>query len=138
MSGDPDTDANIQKMEQELTQAVKNHDTVPFTKYIDDNIVVFGAAGWKAVSKAEVLQGVKSNPCTVNSTAMSDFAYNWISRDAVLVTYTLTEDRTCQGKTATTKEYTSSLWHKTGGTWTTTFHQETTVKPMTAAGPPQS
>ena len=74
MSGDPATETNIQKMEQELRQAVKTHDTVPFTKYIDDNIVVFGAAGWKAVGKAEVLQGVKSNPCTLNSTAMSDFA----------------------------------------------------------------
>jgi hypothetical protein len=138
MSGDPATEANIQKMEQDLTQAVKAHDTVPFTKYIDDNIIVFDAAGWKAVGKAEVLQGVKSNPCTINSTAMSDFAYKWISTDAVLVTYTLIEDRTCQGKTTATKEYTSSLWRKTGGTWTTIFHQETTVGPMTAAGPPQS
>jgi hypothetical protein len=127
MSGDPATEANIQKMEQELTQAVKNHDTVPFTRYIDDNIVVFGAAGWKAVGKAAVLQGVESNPCTVNSTALSDFAYKWISTDAVLLTYTLTEDRTCQGKTAAAKEFTSSLWHKTGGTWTTIFHQETTA-----------
>jgi hypothetical protein len=138
MSGDPATETNIQKMEQELRQAVKTHDTVPFTKYIDDNIIVFGAAGWKALGKAEVLQGVKSNPCTLDNTAMSDFAYKWISRDAVLVTYTLTEDRICQGKTAATKEYFSSLWHKTGGTWTTNFHQETTVKTMTAAGPPQS
>jgi hypothetical protein len=138
MSGDPATEANIQKMEQELAQAAYANDTVPFTKYIDDNIVVFGAAGWKAVSKAEVLQGVKSNPCTVNSTAMSDFAYKWISADAVLVTYTITEDRTCQGKTAAAKEFTSSLWHQTGGTWTTIFHQATTVEPMTAAGPPQS
>jgi hypothetical protein len=51
MSGDPATETNIQKMEQELRQAVKTHDTVPFTKYIDDNIVVCGAAGWKAVAR---------------------------------------------------------------------------------------
>jgi hypothetical protein len=127
MSGDPATEANIQKMEQELAQAAYANDTVPFTKYIDDNIVVFGAPGWKAVGKAQVLQGVKSNQCTANNTAMSDLAYKWISTDAVLLTYPLTEDRTCQGKTAAAKEFTSSLWHKTGGTWTTIFHQETTA-----------
>lgn len=135
-TGDPDTEANIQKMERELMQADKIHDTIPFTKYLDENIIAFGP-GWKAVGKAEVLQGIKY-PCTVNSVAMSDFASKWVTPESVLVTYTGTEDRTCEGKTSATKEFTSSLWHKTAGTWTTIFHQATTVEPMNAAAPPQA
>ncbi len=128
MSGDPAAESALQKMENELAQAMKARDTAPFTKYLDDNVVAWGP-GWKASSKADVLQSIKSDTCTVNSVANSDFAYKWISPDAVLVTYTSKVDQTCQGKAAIGLEYDSSLWQKKGGIWLSTFHQGTAAQP---------
>jgi hypothetical protein len=133
--GDPATEATIQKMEEELTQADKAHDTAPFAKYIDDNFVGYGP-GWKATGKADVLQGIKSDACTVTSAAMSDFAYKWISPDAVLVTYVMKMNGTCQGKPMPAMEYTTSLWQRKGGSWTSVFHQGTAAsEPAGPASP---
>ncbi len=131
MSGDPAAEASLQKMEQELAQGIKAKDTAPFVKYIDDNIVAFGP-GWRATGKAEVLKSITTSPCTVNSTALSDFTYKWISADAVLMTYTANDSQTCQGKNSSTVAYESSLWQKKDGKWLAIYHQETTREPMPA------
>jgi hypothetical protein len=132
MSGDPATEASIQKMEDELAQADKAHDTTPFAKYIDDNIIAFGP-GWRAMGKAEVMQSVKTNPCTMSSVALSDFTYKWISPDTVLITYVSKQNGTCQGKPMPATEYDSSLWQRKGGVWLAVFHQGTAVEPAAAS-----
>jgi hypothetical protein len=133
MNGDPATEANIQKMETELSQANAAHDAAPFTQYIDENIVALGP-GWKASGKAEVLEGIKSNACTVTNPTVSGFSYKWISPDVVLVSYTSSETETCKGKTTPTAEHDNSLWQRKNGKWVAVFHQETADVPSTMAG----
>jgi hypothetical protein len=133
MNGDPTTEASIQKMETELSQANAAHDTAPFTQYIDENIVALGP-GWKASGKAEVLEGVKSNACTVANPTVSGFSYKWISPDVVLVSYMSNQTETCKGKTTPTAEHSNSLWQKKNGKWVAVFHQETEDVPTTPTG----
>jgi hypothetical protein len=132
MNGDPATEANLQKMETELSQANAAHDTAPFTKYLDDNIVALGP-GWKDTGKAEVLEGVKSNPCTVANSVLSGFSYKWISPDVVLVSYMEKYTSTCNGKTTSTAEHDNSLWQRKDGMWVAVFHQATADVPTAMA-----
>ncbi len=132
MNGDPATEASFQKMETELSQANAAHDTAPFTKYLDDNIVALGP-GWKDTGKAEVLKDIQSNPCTIANPVLSGFSYKWISPDVVLVSYMSSQTATCKGKTMPTADHCNSLWQKKDGTWMAVFHQETADIP-TAGG----
>jgi hypothetical protein len=133
MNADPTTESNLQKMETELSQANAAHDTAPFTKYLDDNIVAVGP-GWKASGKADVLEGVKSGACTVTNPTLSGFSYKWISPDVVLVSYMENYTSTCKGKTTPAAEHDNSLWQRKNGTWVAVFHQATADVPTTMAG----
>ncbi len=124
MSGDSAAEANIQKMEEELGQAYRAHDGAPFSKYLDDNIVVI-FPGHREDGKAAVIQGITSNTCTETSSSDSDFAYKWISPDVVMVTYKSKSDETCKGKKSPAEEYNTSVWHRKGGNWMNMFHQST-------------
>lgn len=132
-NGDPTTEANLQKMETELSQANTAHDTAPFTKYIDDNIVALGP-GWKASSKADVLEGIKSTECTVANPTVSGFSYKWITPDVVLVSYMENYTSTCKGKTTPTAEHDTSLWQRKNGQWVVVFHQATADLPSAMTG----
>jgi hypothetical protein len=132
MNADPTTEANLQKMETELSQANAAHDTAPFTKYLDDDIVAVGP-GWKASGKAAVLEGVKSGACTVTNPTLSGFSYKWISPDVVLVSYMENYTSTCKGKTAPAAEHDNSLWQRKNGTWVAVFHQATADVPTAMA-----
>jgi hypothetical protein len=133
MNGDPATEASLQKMETELSQAAAAHDTAPFTKYLDDNIVALGP-GWKASSKAEVLTGLNSDPCAVSNPAVSGFSYKWLSPDLVLVSYMENYTSTCKGKTTPAAEHDNSLWQRKNGQWVSVFHQATADVPSTTDG----
>lgn len=133
-AGDSATEASLQKMETELTQAEAARDTAPFTKYLDDNIVALGP-GWHYTGKASVLEGIKSgNPCTTTNPSVSGFSYKWLTADIVLVSYMESYTSTCQGKSTSATERDSSLWQKKNGSWTAVFHQATAEMPSGAAG----
>jgi hypothetical protein len=133
MSGDPTTEATLQKAETELSQGAVVHDTAPFTKYIDENIVALGP-GWKATGKAQVMEAIKDTTCSTTNPTLSGFSYKWLSPDIVLVSYMENATTTCKGKTTQTSEHDSSLWQKKNGQWMAVFHQATADMPSTMTG----
>jgi hypothetical protein len=128
LHGDTATEAALQKMETELAQAGAAHDPAPFTKYIDADIVALGP-GWKAMGKAQVMEGIKDTTCTTTNPTLSGFSYKWLSPDIVLVSYMENDTTTCKGKTTQVNEHDSSLWQKKNGQWMAVFHQATADMP---------
>jgi len=61
----------------------------------------------------------------VNSFSLSDFSYMWLDKDTVVMTYTGTQDATCDGKKQGGKVFATSIWQRKGGKWLSPFHQET-------------
>ena len=61
MSGDSTTEANLQKMEIELAQADVARDPVPFTKYLDDDIIALGP-GWSDQREGRSGEGYPVQP----------------------------------------------------------------------------
>jgi hypothetical protein len=133
MSGDSTTEAGLQKMETELAQADAVHDTAPFEKYIDDNIVALGP-GWKAMGKAQVMEAIKDTTCSTTNPTLSGFSYKWLSPDIVLVSYLENATNTCKGKATQLSDHDSSLWQKKNGQWMAVFHQATADMPSTMTG----
>jgi hypothetical protein len=129
MSGDPTTEASLQKMETELAQADVARDPAPFTKYLDDNIIALGP-GWNDRSKAEVLKDIQSSPCAITNPTLTGFTYKWLTPDVVLVSYMLNQTETCNGKTMPGgDQHANSLWQKKNASWLAVFHQTTADVP---------
>jgi hypothetical protein len=129
MSGDPTTEASLQKMEMELAQGDVSRDPAPFTKYLDDGIIALGP-GWSDHSKAEVLKDIQSGPCKITNPTLSGFTYKWLTPDVVLVSYMLNQTATCNGKTMPGgHQQANSLWQKKSGKWLVVFHQATADVP---------
>jgi hypothetical protein len=68
--------------------------------------------------------------CAVASFSLSDFAYMWLDKDTVLMTYKANQDGTCGGKKIAPKVIASSIWQRQGGKWVSPFHQETIASAM--------
>lgn len=112
----------IQKLETSLWQAWKDHDNGPFEEHLTNNSI--DIAGSSLHGKANILKEISSHSCQVSSFSLSGFAYSWLSKNSVIVTYEGTQDGTCGGNKIPAKVNASSVWVKHGGKWMTAFHQE--------------
>ncbi len=120
---------SLKTKEQAGWQAWKDQDPKAFQDMIPDDAVNI-AAGMMEHGKQAILKDLSSGTCSVNSFSLSDFSFQWIDKDAVMLTYTATQDATCNGKKQPGKVIASSLWVKKGGKWMSPFHQETTAEGM--------
>lgn len=120
---------SLKAKEQAGWQAFKDKDPKAFQDMIPDDVVNI-ADGTMDRGKPAILKEISSGTCTVNSFSLSDFAFQWIDKDAVMMTYTATQDVSCSGKKQPGKVIASSLWVKKGGKWISPFHQETAAEGM--------
>jgi hypothetical protein len=119
----------LQSKEQLGWQAWKDKNVKPLEGIIPENSIDI-ADGTVTKGTKQILDGVASQDCQVNSYSLSDFSYIWLDKDTVMMTYTANQDATCSGKKQAPKVLASSLWQKKGGKWISPFHQETPVGAM--------
>ena len=120
---------SLKTKEQAGWQAWKDKDPKAFQEMIPDDVVNI-ADGMIEHGKQAILKDLSSGVCSVNSFALSDFSFQWLDKDAVMLTYTAVQDATCAGKKQPGKVIASSLWMKKNGKWVSPFHQETAVEGM--------
>jgi len=105
-------------------QGWKDHDAQKAAGYFTDDTISI-ADGGVFKGKEQVVKSVTEARCTVNSFSLSDFSYMWLDKNTVIMTYTGTQDATCDGKKQGGKVFATSIWQKKGGKWLSPFHQET-------------
>jgi len=120
------TEKSLEAKEQAGWQAWKEHNAEPIKDTVPENSIDI-ADGTVTKGTQQILHGIASHDCTVNSFSLSSFSYMWLDKDTVLMTYTATQDATCSGKKQAGKVIASSLWQKKAGKWVSPFHQETEV-----------
>ncbi len=119
----------LQTKEQAGWQAWKDKDSKSFGEILPDNSVNI-AGGMMDSGKSNIIKGMASANCAVASFSLSDFAYMWLDKDTVLMTYKANQDGTCGGTKIPGKVIASSIWQKQGGKWVSPFHQETVPSGM--------
>lgn len=120
---------SLKAKEQAGWQAWKDKDPNSFEDMIPDDVVNV-ADGMVEHGKQAILKDLSSGVCSVKSFSLSDFSFQWVDKDAVMLTYAATQDATCAGKKQPGKVIASSLWVKKNGKWVSPFHQETAVEGM--------
>jgi uncharacterized protein (TIGR02246 family) len=66
--------------------------------------------------------------CVLNSFDFQDGKVRHLSADVVLLTYTATQDASCDGTALPPKVVSSSVYVQRGGEWLNAFYQETPVE----------
>jgi len=110
-------------------QAWKDHDAKQAVAWLTNDPISI-ADGGVFKGKEQVVKSVTDARCVVNSFSLSDFSYMWLDKDTVIMTYTGTQDATCDGKKQAGKVFATSIWQKKDGKWLSPFHQETEAGSM--------
>jgi len=127
------TNATIEKTlesnEKAGWQAWKDHDAKQAVAWFTNDSTSI-ADGGVFKGKEQLEKSITDARCVVNSFSLSDFSYMWLDKDTVVMTYTGTQDATCDGKKQGGKVFATSIWQKKGGKWLSPFHQETEAGSM--------
>jgi hypothetical protein len=119
----------LQSKEQAGWQAWKDKDPKFFDGVLPDSAINI-AGGTMDNGKSNIIKGMAAANCDVASFSLSDFAYMWLDKDTVLMTYKASQDGTCGGTKIAPKVIASSIWQKQAGKWVSPFHQETATSGM--------
>jgi hypothetical protein len=120
---------SLESKEKVGWQAWKDHDAKQAVAWLTNDPISI-ADGGVFKGKEQVVKSVTDARCVVNSFSLSDFSYMWLDKDTVVMTYTGTQDATCDGKKQGGKVFATSIWQKKGGKWLSPFHQETEAGSM--------
>jgi len=131
----PTKDALI-ALERQAYDAWKNKNAAFWDPFLSANFVGYGSAG--KLDKAAAIKEFGNSNCDVKSATLSDEQSTQLGPDAVLVTYKLVEDATCDGHKLPANNWAASVYVREGDKWKGAFHAESPMpdpgaKPMAAA-----
>ena len=121
-------EAQIVALEKRAFEAWKNKDKRFFQEHMAEDgqyLDLNGAGG-----KAQYVQAIIDNNCTVNGYALDKTKVTMLSKDVALLTYRYTYDIVCGGKPEAGPLWASTLYVKRGGQWLIAFHQEIPAAPL--------
>jgi len=120
-------EAEIVALETRAFEAWKNKDKRFFQEHMAEDgqyLDLHGAGG-----KAQYVQAIIDNNCTVNGYALDKTKVTMLSKDAALLTYRYTYDIVCGGKPEAGPLWASTVYVNRGGQWLIAFHQEIPAAP---------
>ncbi len=119
----------LESNEKTAWRAWKDHNAKPVEAWTPADAIGV-ADGGVFKGKEQVLRSITDARCVVNNFSLSDFSYRWLDKGTVVMTYTATQDATCEGKKQAGKVFATSIWQKKGSKWLSPFHQETEAGSM--------
>lgn len=129
------TQADIEARERQVLDAIKAKNWDAFGRLLAEDFVYVSGEG--VANKARTLEVVKKYDLTEYT--LSDFRLVKVNADLAVITYSITEKSSYDGKPTGDKPHrSSSAWANRGGTWLNVYHQETEVAETAAAQPTPS
>ena len=110
-------------LEKQSWVAWKGRDAAFFSKFLSDDHVEVGPRG--VLGKAEIVAGVASPLCKVESYAVGEFKFTRIARDTALLSYRAEQKTMCGGNAVPSPAWASSLYAKRGSRWVNVLYQQT-------------
>jgi uncharacterized protein (TIGR02246 family) len=114
-------------MEKSSWVAWGNRDAKAFGDLMTDDAVSVFVGGEVAKGREKILADLSSHTCTLKSFDFADTNLRQLSPDIAILTYTATQDVTCEGEKGPPKIFATSVYVRQGGKWRWTNYQETAL-----------
>jgi hypothetical protein len=132
-SAQPTNEADFKAVKERLVnrekqswEAWKNRDGKFFQEFLSDDHVEVGVGGIS--TKAEIVAFVASPACIAKSYSVDAFELTMFDANTALLTYRAAQDTTCNGATAPSPVWTSSLYIRREDRWFNAFYQQTQAR----------
>lgn len=134
--------ADIEAKERQVNEAIKAKNWDAFGAMLAEDFVLVTSDG--VMNKAQTLEGLK--PYDLTEYTLSDVRFLKVDADLAVITSTMTEKGSYEGKPLSGKpRRTSTAWADRGGKWLVVYHQDSevaeappTLSPTPAASPAAS
>ena len=104
-----------------------SRDGKAFRDLVTEDAVQAVAGAGIATGRDKIMADVSGNPCQMKSFDFADAKVRQLSTDIALLTYTATQDTTCEGQKLPGKVYVTSVYVRKDGKWRSTSYQETAL-----------
>jgi len=122
-----DLQAELMAIEKTLWTAWGKKDGEPFKKHLTADIVEVIAGAVPVVGRDALVKEVTTMSCELKGFAHKDARLRRLGTDVVVLSYTSTQDATCDGKPLPPKVYSAAIYVKQKGKWLQTHYQETPI-----------
>ncbi len=121
MSKDSKVEAQIIALEKAGWEAWKNKDTSWIQSNATDQILIITSAG--VMDRAQYIKDTLS--CDIKSVSLDNFKLVMLDKNAVVMTYTATQDGVCGGQKIAPQVRATVNYVKRGGKWLEAMYMET-------------
>ena len=90
----------------------------------EDHVQVIAGTGW-VVGREAIATEIAKGACEVKSFDLHDMKLRHLGKDAAILSYTATQDGSCEGNKLPAKVYATSVYVKKDGQWLAANYQET-------------
>lgn len=90
----------------------------------EDHVQVVAGAGW-VVGREAIATEIAKGACEVKSYDFHDIKLRHLAKDVAILSYTATQDASCEGNQMPAKVYATSVYVKKDGKWLAANYQET-------------
>jgi len=113
-------------LEKQSWVAWQKRDGSFYQRTLSDDHVEVNSGGM--ATKKEVVDFVGSPVCVIKSYSVDNFNVTIFSADSALIVYHAEQDTTCNGKSAPSPTWVTSLYVKRGGKWLNAMFEEASDK----------
>ena len=122
-----DLKGDLVAMEKSGWKAWYNRDAKAYSDLMTEDAVQ-AAGGTVTTGREKILAALNSDTCKLKSFEFADTKLRQPSPDIAIVTYTATQDVTCDGKKSPAKVFATAIYARNEGKWRWTNYQETVLE----------
>jgi len=115
-------------LEKSVWKAWADGDAKTYGDLMAADAMQVGSGGVIMSGREEILAALGKETCKLNSFDLADTKVRQPAPDVAILTYTATQDLTCEGEKGPPKVFATSVYVRQGGKWRWNNYQETVLK----------
>jgi len=123
-----DLKAELLDMEKSAWTAWGKHDAKAYAEFMSEDAVMAVAGDEVTRGRDKIAADVGSSTCELKSFDFHDTNLRQLGSDAAIVSYTATQDASCEGQKLPAKLYATAVYVKQDGKWRWVSYQETPLE----------
>ena len=115
-------------IEKSAWKAWFDHDAKTYGDLMTVDAIQVGSGGNIMSGREKILAALAKEPCKLKSVEFADAKVRQPPPDVAILTYTATQDLTCEGDKPSPRVFSTSVYIRQEGKWRTSNYQETALK----------